>query len=452
MTELDQQTTRREFLKTSAAATSVLAFPFIAPSSVFGATAPSNRITVASLGVGSRGNGVLGGMMRGNKDVQAVAVCDPFRSRQVRTKAAVDEYYGNTDCAAYEQYEDVLAREDIDAVLITSCDHWHVHLAAAAVRAGKDVYVEKPLSPSLGWSWKLREIVKEHNAVFQYGTQQRSSAHFRRACEQVRHGCIGEIERVDVWCPDASDDWNDFSIKRYGSTETEPIPRDLDYERWSGPAPMKPYHADRVRREGSFHIYDYSLGFIAGWGAHPLDIAQWGLGMDDTSPVSFEGTGAVPKQGLLTTVEEWDINCTYANGVKMHFMSVRGAKPTVMKYRTRWSNHGTTFFGSAGWISVDRNGIEYSDPKLAEFTSDSGAERLYNSPGHARNFLDCIKNRESTVSPLEVAIRSDTISHLSDLCVRLQRPIKWDPQRERTIDDDEAMKLLTRKMREPWML
>lgn len=447
-----QENSRRDFLKASAAVTGALAFPVIVPSRVFGQSAPSNRVVVASLGVGSRGNGVLGGIMRGYEDVQAVAVCDPFRSKRVSTKAAVDEYYGNTDCAAYERHEDVLARDDIDAVLVTSCDHWHVHLAADAIRAGKDVYVEKPLSPSLGWSWKLREIANEHKAIFQYGTQQRSSEHFRRACEQVLSGHIGEIERVEVWCPDASDDWNDFSIHRYGSTESQPVPEDLNFDRWTGPAPMRPYNEDRVRREGSFHIYDYSLGFIAGWGAHPLDIAQWGLGMDDTGPVHYEGVGALPTRGLLSTIEEWDVHCTYANGVKMRFMSVRLAKPYVMKYRTRWSNHGTTFFGSEGWISVDRGGVEYSNPKLREVKPGPNDVRLYKSPAQDRNFLDCIKSRNPTVSPLEAAIRSDTISHLSDLCIRLKRPIQWDPQRERTVDDDEAMQLLTRKMREPWTM
>ncbi len=199
-----------------------------------------------------------------------------------------------------------------------------MHLAIAAVRAGKDVYVEKPLSPSLGWEWELRRVVAKHGAVFQYGTQQRSSAPFRRACELVRNGYIGEVQRVDVWCPDTSADWNDFSVKRYGSTAVEPVPDDLNYDLWAGPAPLRPYNEDRVRREGSFHIYDNSLGFIAGWGAHPLDIAQWGLDMDASGPVRYEGHGKLPEKGLLSTVEEWDIRCTYPNGVTMRLMSTPG--------------------------------------------------------------------------------------------------------------------------------
>ncbi|MHC4349110.1 MAG: Gfo/Idh/MocA family protein [Planctomycetota bacterium] len=440
---------RRNFIK---AASGAIAFPAIVPSSVFGASAPSNRIVIGSLGVGSRGNGVLSGFMRNYADVQSVAVCDPFRSRRVATKASVDEYYGNTDCAAYERHEDLLARDDIDAVLICSCDHWHVHLAAAAVRAGKDVYVEKPLCPSLSWSQQLRTLVNRHGTVFQYGTQQRSDARFRRVCELVRNGYIGDVERVDVWCPDASDDWESFSVKRYGSTAVEPVPDDLNYERWTGPAPLRPYNADRVRREGSFHIYDYSLGFVAGWGAHPLDIAQWGLGMDHTSPVRYDGFGRLPLRGLLNTVEEWDVRCIYPNGVEMRFMSVRLAQPVVMQYRQRWSGHGTTFFGTEGWISIDRSGVEASTPGLAAIELGANDMRLYESPAHDRNFLDCVKSRQPTVSPLETAIRSDTISHLTDICVRRGHPIRWNPQREQILGDAEAARMLTRPMREPWRL
>jgi len=389
--------------------------------------------------------------MRNYEDTQAVAVCDPFLSKRVNTKAAVDEYYGNKDCMAYEHYEDVLAREDIDACLVTSCDHWHVHLAIAAIRAGKDVYVEKPLTPSLGWAWELRKVVNDHGAVFQYGTQQRSMGAFRRACELVRNGYVGEVKRVDVWCPDTSADWNDFSVERYGSTEVEPVPKELNYDLWTGPAPMRPYNADRVRREGSFHVYDTSIGFIAGWGAHPLDIAQWGLDMDESGPALYVGTGKLPEKGLLSTVEEWDVHCTYANGVDIHFMSMRLAEPIVKKYRTRRSEHGTTFFGSEGWISVDRGGIEYGTPELAKVQLGPGDTPLYASPAQDRNFLDCIKSRKPTVNPVESAIRSDTISHLAQLAVRTRQPIMWDPVTE-TAADPFIHSILDRPQRAPYRI
>jgi predicted dehydrogenase len=445
-------TSRRDFLKTSGlAAAGAVAFPTVVTSSLRGKRAPSERIVIASLGVGSRGNGVLGGFMRNYDDVQAVAVCDPFRSRCVKTKAAVDEYYGNTDCKAYEDYREVLAREDVDACLVTASDHWHIHLAAAAVRAGKDVYVEKPLSISPGWSWRLREIVREHGAVFQYGTQQRSMKSFRRACELVRNGYLGEIQRVEVWCPDAADDWPYFTVERYGMTEEQPVPDELNYDLWTGPAPMRPYNEDRVRREGSFHVYDTGIGFMAGWGAHPLDIAQWGLDMDGSGPIRYQGTGKLPERGLLSGVEEWDVQCTYPNGVEMRFLSKRIAEPHVKTYRERWSGHGTTFFGTQGWLSVDRGGIEYGDEKLAEVELGSKDTPLYASPAHDRNFLDCVKSRKPTVSPLEAAIRGDMISHLAQLAVRTGRVIDWDPVTE-TAADPFVHSILDRPQRLPYQI
>jgi predicted dehydrogenase len=408
-------------------------------------------VVVGSLGVGVRGRRVLDGFLRGLDDVQVVAVCDPFRSRREAAKAAVDTHYGAGDCVAYEDYRELLARADIDAVLITTPDHWHVHLAAAAIWAGKDVYVEKPLSPSLGWSWRLREIAAQHEAVFQYGTQQRSDGRFWRACEIVRRGSIGAVERVEAWCPDVTDDWTDFTVERYGMTAAQPVPEDLNYELWTGPAPLRPYNEDRVRREGSFHVYDTSIGFIAGWGAHPLDIAQWGLGTDGSGPVRYEGRGRVPEKGLLSTVERWDVTCTYAGGVEMRFVCASDAREMVVAHRKRWANHGTTFFGSDGWVSVDRGGIEYSRPELAKLVVEEGDGSLQRSPGHARNFIDCVKSRQQAVSPLEAAIRSDTISHLAQLAVRTGKVIEWDPVTE-TAADPFVHSILERPQRSPYLL
>lgn len=440
---------RRDFLKTGAAAASALAFPAIVPSSVFGRNAPSNRIHLAGLGVGGRGNAVLAGFLQ-LPDQRILAVCDPYKDRRERTAASVNRQSGGDICTPYEDFRDVLSRDDIDAAIICSCDHWHVPLALHAVRAGLDVYVEKPLGVSLAWEWELRKAVRRCERVFQYGTQQRSMWWFRHACELVRNGYIGELERMDVWSPDVSDDWDDFTVPRSGRTDVQPVPEGFNYDLWLGPAKEMPYNEDRCRREGSFHIYDYGIGFIAGWGAHPLDIAQWGAGMDHTSPVHYEGKGEIPTEGLLDTVSWWDVHCEYADGVTMHFMSHRVAEPIVRKYRKRWSTHGTTFFGSDGWISVDRGGIEASDPRLPDLTLAATDELLYRSTRHDRNFLDSVKSRRPTVSPLEAAIRSDTISHLSEQSIRLGRPIRWDPQAERAVGDPQLMSLLDRPTRQPW--
>jgi predicted dehydrogenase len=442
---------RRGFVKGSALAAASLAFPTVVPSTVFGRHAPSNRVNLAMIGVGSRGTDVMKGFAR-HDDVCFLAVCDTFRDRRERARAFLNEKYGGEVTQAYRDFRQMLARDDIDGVVICTPDHWHVPAAVYAARAGKDMYVEKPLGPCLTWAQRLRETVQRYGNVFQYGTQQRSSRAFRFTCELVRNGYIGELRRIDVWCPDVSDDWNDFQVKRYGSTEPVPPPDGLDYDLWLGPAPVAPYTVDRCRREGSFHIYDYALGFIAGWGAHPLDIAQWGMDADHSGPVYYEGRGEIPAKGLLDTVAWWDVRCEYANGVRMHFMCHRLAKPIVMKYRERWISHGTTFFGSDGWLSVDRSGIYASDPKLLEVKLSPDEPRLYRSPSQDRNFIDCIKTRRPTANPVESAIRSDTISHLSDVAIRTGRPIRWDLEAERIIGDEQGQRMLDRPLRAPWHL
>ena len=439
---------RRTFLSRSAAAASAFALPTIITKPLLAAP-PSNRVNLAMIGVGSRGTSVMG-WFAGNDDVRFVAVCDPSTAHRNRAIKNLDNRYGSNITKGYNDFREMLARPDIDGVVICTQDHWHVPAAIYAARAGKDMYVEKPLTTSLAWAMELRKAVKRHGSVFQYGTQQRSSGHFRFACELVRNGYIGQIERVEAWCPDISGNYNAFHVKQFGSTVPAPVPDGLDYDLWIGPAPKAPYTVDRCTNLGTYHIYDYALGFIAGWGAHPLDIAQWGLGTDHTGPVYYEGSGDIPTKGLYDTVSQWDIHCRYANGLPMRFMNDRTAKPAVMKYRDRWSSHGTTFFGTDGWVSVDRGGLSTSNPKLKQIKLKPSDTHLYNSPDHARNFVDCIKSRAKTINPLESAIRSDTISHMSDICIRMNTPIEWDPIAEKIKNNKHAAKMLNRPMRSPW--
>lgn len=446
---------RRDFIKQLAGANSLA--PVVVPARVFGTQAPSERVNLAIFGVGGRGSYLLSRFMEFS-DVRVVAICDAYRSRREQKRQELNRYYGGDYVRAYQNPWEIFDRSDVDAVVIATPDHWHVPLALAAARAGKDMYVEKPLSVAMTWSWRLREELRKNGRIFQYGTQQRSEAHFRYACELVRNGYLGEIQRVEVWCPDASQQWESYggrpslSVPRYGSLRPVEPPEDLDYDLWCGPAPLRPYTVDRCTSFGAYHIYDYSLGFIAGWGVHPLDIAQWGLGMDHTSPVFYEGTGHIPEYGLLDTVDQWDIHCYYANGVRLRFMDFRTARPVVSRYRQRWSDHGTTFFGTQGWISVDRGGLEASRPSLQRVEFRANDERLYRSDDHYRNFIDCVKRRQPTVSPFEAALRCDTISHLSDLVVRLRRPLEWDPQTEKVVNDQEANRRLHRDMRAKWAI
>jgi len=444
----------------STAAVSAAAAPVVITSAALGAgpvPPASERVTLGHIGVGGRGRALLQEFLN-VAGARSVAVCDAFASRREAAAQAVDAHYagnagaGAGGCRAYGDFRELLARVDVDAVIIATPDHWHVPIAMAAVRAGKDVYVEKPLGIAVAWNQALRKTVDRYCAVFQYGTQQRSSRNFRLACELARNGLIGRIERVEAWCPGlAAPGGYESTSRGGGSREPVPVPDDLDYDMWIGPAPMTPYTKDRCTEWGAYHVYDNSLGFIAGWGAHPLDIAQWGLATDGTAPVEYEGTGRIPSEGLFDTVSDWDIRCRYAGGVTMRFMNTKTAMPAVEAYRA-FADHGTTFFGAGGWVSVDRGGIHASDPALLEAAVGPDMIRLYESGGHAANFVDCVKSRGPTVSPVGAAVQSDLISHLSDICVRTGRKIVWDPETETIVGDEASARLLDRALRSPWRL
>jgi hypothetical protein len=444
------KTNRRIFLKNTAA----VILPVIIPSTALGAeglTAPSDRVNLGFIGVGGQGTNLLKGVCY-NQKAQVVAVCDCFASRRQAAIDTVKTIYTDqgrpADMAvkAYADFAELLARKDIDGVFIAAPDHWHVPLAIRAVEAGKDVYVEKPLGVSMDYAFKLRKLVQAKGAVLQYGTQQRSDYYFRFACELVRNGYIGQLQSMDVWCA---------GIGTHEYTKTmppeAPVPADLDYDRWIGPAPMKAYCDVRVTNLGAWHIYDYALGFIAGWGAHPLDIAQWGNNTDDTAPVHYEGTGAVPTGGLFDTISFWDIRCTYANNVKMHFMDAATAGPVVSPYYPKMTDHGTTFHGSEGWVTVRRGSIDFSNETLRRVKLKDNQTPLYKSLDHSDNFIECIKSRRKPISPIEAAVQSDLISHLSNAAIRLKQPIEWDPKNEKPVKDQEKiLAVLNRTARGPW--
>jgi predicted dehydrogenase len=450
---------RRGFLKTAA---STLAAPYVITSTALGRgliPPASERVTLGFIGVGGRGNALAYSFLR-IPEAQCVAVCDCFTSRQESAVKSFDDFYANRDgkgaykgCTRYGDFRDVLAREDIDGVVIATPDHWHVPLAMHAIRAGKDVYVEKPLSTAVSWNKAMRKSVHRYGAVFQYGTQQRSSPRFRFVCELVRNGYIGELERIEVWCPGmAAPGWYETTSKGGGSTEAIPVPDGLDYDMWIGPAPMSPYTKDRCTEWGAYHVYDNALGFIAGWGVHPLDIAQWGNDTELTVPLEYTGTGKIPVEGLFDTISDWDMHLGYKNGVKLRYMNTKTAKD-VVTYRP-FLDHGTTFFGSEGWLSVDRGspGTHASDPKLLEVEIKPGEERLYASDNHFKNFVDCIRTRRPTAGTVDVAVQSDIISHLCDICIRTGRDVTWNPDEENVVGDEAASRMLHRGLRSPWRL
>jgi predicted dehydrogenase len=452
---MSKNISRRDFLKSAAV---TLAAPTIVPATVFGRNAPSNRINLAAIGVGSRGgSNVWQDFVDTQEDVRIVAACDCFAGRREGFAAKVNARYGGNVCRPMADWREVLARQDVDGVIISTPDHWHVPLAYHAALAKKDMYVEKPLSVAMAWSWKLRETAAANKVIFQYGTQQRSSGEFTRAVELVRNGRIGRIKSVDAWSAGmrSGDGYAEVFAAHFHNTQPAPVPSDLDFEIWIGPAPMKPYTKSRCTEWGAYHIYDYALGFIAGWGVHPLDIAQWGLNMDHTSPVYYEGKGEIPAGGLFDTVDNWDVQCRYANGVTIHFMCDSVAKAVVGRMDPRqrpFMDHGTTFWGETGWISVSRGSLYASTRELQRMKIRDDEMPVIRSASQGRNFVESMKTRKPTISTLEAAIRCDTISHMSDIAVRLGRPIRWDPEKERIINDEEAVQRLNRPLRSPWTM
>lgn len=431
---------RRTFLKrVGHGAAGLVAAPYIVPASALGkdgAVAPSNRITVGCIGVGGMGTYDMNAFM-GLADVQVVAVCDVKKDRRDGAQQQVNAKYGQQVCAAYNDFRDLVARDDIDVVSIASNDHWHVLHALAAVRAGKDVYVEKPLGLSMEQIWTLREAVHRYGRSFQFGTQQRSMPNFRFACELVRNGRIGRLHAIKVSAPSG------FGERTGGpGYDIAPVPDGFDYDFWLGPAPAAPFTPKRVINPHWFHITDYALGYIAGWGIHHVDIAQWGNGTELSGPVEVEGSAVFPaNDGLCDAALNWDVTLKYENGVRLHYTSDGGP-----------NRHGILFEGSDGAVFVNRTEFDANPKSLLKERIGEKEIHLPVSTNHQRNLIDCVKSRAQTVCPIDVAIRSDTICHLSDIAVRLGRKLKWDPQREQFPNDPEANRMLKRCMRSPWRL
>lgn len=435
---------RRQFLRRATkVAAGAIAFPYIVPSSALGkagAVAPSNRVVVGCIGVGSQGRGVMQNFL--HQDIaQVVAVCDVKATMREAAKKRVDKTYGNTGCEEYHDFRELLARDDIDAVMIATTDHWHVLNALAAAKAGKDVYLEKPMGLSLAEDWALRAACHRYGTIFQFGTQQRSDWKFRFACELALNNRVGKVHTINVLSP---------SSVAGGSMKPTPVPQWLDYDFWLGPAPYVPYTEERCSNKLWWFNSDYAIGWIAGWGVHPLDIALWGGGKNLAGPVELEGTGTFPSDGFCDTATDWRIVFKYASGVILNYAG--GPQPEKWRQRYGPDGHGISFEGTEGWVHVNRGRIVANPKSLLESVIRPDETHLYESNHHVRNFLDCVKSRAETVCPIDVAVRADIVCHLSDIAIRTQKKIKWDPENEVIIGDEQASRMLTRSMRSPWHL
>jgi predicted dehydrogenase len=456
--------TRRAFLKQAALISAAAGTPLIVPSSVFGANAPNNRIQVGFIGCGNQSTIDLPAFL-GHPDCQVLAVCDVnTASHGYRTpdqflgrkpaQEKVNAFYAERrpsgayrGCDAYNDFRDVLARRDLDAVAIVVPDHWHALMVVMAAKASKDMYCEKPLSLTVRQGQAMVKAVREHKRILQTGSHYRSSPDNRRGCELVRNGRIGQVKRIltqvaEINAVDPGPGWQPM-----------PVPEGFDYELWLGPAPWAPYHKDRCLYRFRFNL-DYSGGQVTNFGAHSNDAAQWALGLDQSGPVELEDLGAewpLPG-GLYNTATKTAFRARYANGVEL-------------VCQTDKPGFGIRFEGTEGWIEYGYQGLKTYPESLK--TSPIGPNEThlpmsnpdrtheanqYHIPDHVRNFLDAVKSRRDPVAPVEVGHRSATVCHLGNIAMRLKRKLRWDPVLELFPDDEEANRLLTRPLRAPWQL
>jgi predicted dehydrogenase len=427
-------TSRRSFLKQAAAMTGgVIALPTIIPSSALGAdghVAPSERITIGFIGTGDHGVNWNLAFYRKQKAAQILAVCDVDERRLFRAKQTVDEHHGNEDCQSTKDFREVLARPDIDAVMISTPDHWHTIISLLALKAGKDVQCEKP-TLTIHEGKVLVEAVRKTKRVFQTSTEDRAVPEYHRMAELVRNGRIGKLQRIEVILPKQP------TIP--GDPTPQPVPSGLDWQMWLGPAPFAPYTKDRVHFNFRW-IQDYSGGIICDWGTHLFDTAQWANDTERSGPVEIEGTGTYWEGGLYNTVKDYDVTFRYANGV---VMTCKPGNPSIK------------FVGTEGWVGNTgwRGPVEASSKEILESKIGPNEVRLYTNPaGEHDDFLKCVKSRKDPYFPVDIGHRVSTVCHLANLAIPLKRKLRWDPEKERFIGDREARRLMDRPRRDPWQL
>lgn len=432
---------RRRFLQGSL----ITAAPLILPARMFGASAPNEQMRIASIGTGRMGRGDMGNAMGAGLKPQAnarvVAVCDVDSKRCTNARKAVEKFYRNSKAPAeevkeYSDFRELLERDDIDAVTISTPDHWHALIAIAAAKAGKHIYLQKPLTYTVAEGQKLVEAVRKNGVTLQTGSQQRSSIYFRQICTIIRNDWLGKLQRIEVEVP---------TDKGRGNPEAMPVPANLDYNLWLGPAMEEAYTLDRVHpqnglsRPGWLQIERYCRGMITGWGAHMYDIAQWAMGTDkDSGPVAVSAKGDFPDRGLFDVHVGYQGEAEYANGVKM--VSSNG-KP------------GVRFICEDGTAYCARGSFKCSQKELLRRKPTDGEVTLYESSNHMLDFLTSARVGKDPICPVEVGHRSNTVCVLHHISMKLGgRPLKWDPKSEQIIGDKEASAMLSIPFREPWSI
>ncbi|MGD1010341.1 MAG: Gfo/Idh/MocA family oxidoreductase [Candidatus Aminicenantales bacterium] len=435
---------RRDFLKTAAtSAAAVVVAPDILPRSAASRpAAPSDTMLLGCIGVGRQGQADMQELIyRGlEAGARVVAVCDIDSHRLDNAQWLAEKIYAkelgpsaSKGVAAYHDFRDLLARKDVDGVLIVSPDFWHAVIAVAAAKTGKDIYLEKPMTSTIAEGRSLVAAVRQNKRILQVGSQQRSSVHFLMACEIVRNGRIGRLQTIRVRLPED---------QGFGNAQPTPVPPNLDYDFWLGPTPPAPYFEDRVHpqlsydRPGWMQVEPYCRGMVANWGSHMVDIAQWGNATDGTGPVSIEATAEFPDRGAFNVHTKFHAEATYANGVHM---TLETGDPA-----------GVRFEGDRGWVFVQRGEIKASDPEILRWKPGQGEVKLYRSGDHMKDFLECMRRRKDPAAPVEVGHRSNSVCVMAHIAMKVGRKLTWDPAAEKFVGDEAANGLLDYPHREPW--
>jgi predicted dehydrogenase len=419
---------RRSFIKSTSGATAgILAAPLIINSCM-----PSKQVTIGMIGTGGHCMGWNLPPFLEMEDVRVVAVCDVDKNRMLDVKKVIDEKYQNTDCATSDDFRDLLERKDIDAVMISTPDHWHVPISILASQAGKDVICEKP-TLTIHEGRVLCDVMKKNNTIYQTSIEDRAIPVYHRMAQLVRNGYIGELKKIIVRVPDA-----DVLKMQPASTETQPVPDYFNYDMWLGPAPNAPYSPGRCHWNFRW-ISDYSGGMLTDWGAHYVDTAQWANNSDKSGPISCEGKGDFLSGDIYNTANTFDLNYEYANGVSM---------------RVHSGGTAIGFEGTEGWIQCLgwRGDLEASKKSILNAEIKSSDDQLYTAASEHRNFIDCVKSREETFVPVEVGHRTASALHMGNIAMLLDRKVNWDPDKEEFVNDGEANALRSRESRDPWKL
>ncbi|HEY3703816.1 MAG TPA: Gfo/Idh/MocA family oxidoreductase [Terracidiphilus sp.] len=465
----DSSLSRRRFLQAAGAAAALTSSPLARAARAIGA---NDRINIGVIGWGMMGPANTHSFL-GFDDCRVVAACDIHKAHLQKAVDTINQKYGNQDCKAYHDYREIIARDDIDAIMIAVPDHWHAIVATEAAGHKKDIYGEKPLAKTIAEQQAIVRAVQQNKVIWQTGSWQRSVAPFHKAAEIVRNGLIGNVVRVEVGLPGGHHDFPNTTpplmkkLAEQGDKVKSPAditpgspawdlalsdpPADLDYNTWIGPSKMEPYIDVRVYQNWRWN-YNTGGGQLLDWIGHHGDIAHWGLGFDSTGPSEISGFGDFPaRDAVWNTATKYTIELTYkkqvtgyANDVKM---TIAGGSPAIAM--------GTKWIGTDGWVWVDRDGFDASNPdwlKGDSLPDDLRKTKLYESAEHRRNFLDCVRSRQPTITPVETAHHSTLPGHLGLISMWVGRKLHWDPVKEQILNDPGATELMSRTYRQPYKL